>query len=193
MRGVPPLPLITAHIVARVQHDAVEGTEVTAVGVQVVFDDREQFAGVAAQPGQVEHDEGVAAAHVIEGGGQAGSGGALGARCLVEVDPGAAGGLEGVDLAREFLGVGGHPGQPNDVLAGGRVVVEDDVIFDGGLSRIALRDPKVAKTVVAGLLLHAGFATGSRVVRRVTRLRAGTGAETIVIAPCWAAPVGHRR
>ena len=49
--------------------DAVEGAEVATVGVQVVFDDGEEFAGVAAQPGQVEHDEGVAAAHVIEGGG----------------------------------------------------------------------------------------------------------------------------
>jgi hypothetical protein len=45
-----------------------------------------------AAEGQVEHDEGVAATHVIEGDGQAGPGGALGAGCLVEVDPGATGG-----------------------------------------------------------------------------------------------------
>ncbi|WP_322756039.1 hypothetical protein [Frankia sp. Cas3] len=70
---------------------------------------------------------------MIEGGGQAGPGGALDAGCLVEVDPGAAGGLEGVDLARKFLGVGGYPGQSDEVLARGWVVVEDDVIFDGGL------------------------------------------------------------
>jgi len=102
----------TAHVVARVEHDSVEGAEVAALGVQVVFDDGEEFAGVAAQPGQVEHDEGVAAAHVIEGGGQAGPGGALDAGWLVEVNPGAAGGLEGVDLVREFLGVGGYSGSP---------------------------------------------------------------------------------
>jgi hypothetical protein len=65
---------------------------VTTIRVKVVLDDREQFAGIAAQPGQVEHDESVAAAHVIEGGDQGGPGGALGAGCLVEVDPGATGG-----------------------------------------------------------------------------------------------------
>ncbi|MEV6334122.1 hypothetical protein AB0M12_05315 [Nocardia vinacea] len=69
---------------------------------------------------------------MIERGGQAGPGGALDAGCLVEVDPGAAGGLEGVDLARKFLGVGGYPGQSDEVLARGWVIVED-VIFDGGL------------------------------------------------------------
>lgn len=70
---------------------------------------------------------------MIEGRDQAGTGSAFLAGRLVEVDPGAAGGLEGVDLAREFLGVGGYPGEPDEVLAGGWVVVEDDVIFDGGL------------------------------------------------------------
>ncbi len=54
---------------------------------------------VAAEAGQVEHDEGVTARHVVEGGCQAGSGGALHSGCLVEVDAGAAGGFERVDLA----------------------------------------------------------------------------------------------
>ena len=91
------------------------------------------FSGVAAQSGQVEHDECVAAAHVIEGGGQAGPAGALGAGRFVKVDPGAAGHLERVDLTREFLSVGGHPSEPDEVLTGGRVVVEDDVVLDDGL------------------------------------------------------------
>lgn len=52
---------------------------------------------------------------------------------VADLDPGPAGGLEGVDLARKFLGVGGYPGQSDEVLARDWVVVEDDVIFDGGL------------------------------------------------------------
>jgi hypothetical protein len=128
---------------------------------------------------------------VIEGGGQAGPGGALGAGCLVEVDPGAAGGLEGVDLAREFLGVGGYPGQSDEVLAGGWVVVEDDVIFDGGLP--ARRGFNVARTVVGVLVLAAGFATDSGGGSRPVWLPIRTGAKTIVIAPAGRRWPAHRR
>jgi hypothetical protein len=64
---------------------------------------------------------------VIQGGGQAGTGGALLAGRLVQEDPGAAGRLECVDLAGQFLGVDGHPGQADQVLAGRRVIMDDDV------------------------------------------------------------------
>jgi hypothetical protein len=38
------------HVVAGVEHDAVDGAEVPAVGVQVVFDDREEVVPATGSP-----------------------------------------------------------------------------------------------------------------------------------------------
>jgi hypothetical protein len=49
---------LAAHVVAGVQHDSVQRAGVPSPGVQVVLHDGEEFAGIATQAGEVEHDQG---------------------------------------------------------------------------------------------------------------------------------------